>query len=1014
MPRMQILSPAEQSAFDTPPRMNAAQRKAAFDLPLGFQREAEQLRDPVHQIGFCLNAGYFRHSRRCFSPETFHDNDIAYVAGRLGHSVEIFAASTYQDRTRQRHERAIERLAGFRALNSDGETRLSYLIDQKVRAHEQPKAIFHAAVDHLLTNRIALPGYRRLQALILSSIGRFRTREMALVEAHLPEKLGCELDLLLGEGHETDAIVRSRLAVLKQNSQSVRPRSVKDRLANHTDLSILFQQLEPIIEMLGWDRNSTRNYALAVMKSDPHDLRRRKPADRYLHLIAFVVHQYFALQDNLVATLLSSVKATESAATREFKDWCYVERKSQAAKLRAQIQAFQDHFKSAMVTLRGVFEADDLTDADKLDSLHLLLFPVDAEPVLSDAILKDMKDNASVSQTEDARYYDILEARSRRLQNQVSGVMKSLSFQAEPHIKPLLAALVHFRKADGQVTRSAPSGFLDPAERKAVGSGAEFRPSLYKVMLFQHVTKAIKAGGVNLPQSHKYQPLDGYLISAERWRRDRDQLLERAGMTRFSNPEAVLSVLKQALNDQFLLTNSNIAEGKNPHATVTAAGHLKLNTPKQEEVETATLSRVLPQRHYVPLSEILHTVNVASGFADSLSHLRQQYARPVSTAVLLAGVIGLGCGIGLRKMARISGSIKEDALDHAVNWHFSRENLSAANDRIVTFMDSLDLPEIYRRRTDQTHTASDGQKFEVTVDSLNASHSFKYFGKGQGSSAYTYISDKILLWYSTVFSAAERDSAYVIDGLMHNDVVKSTIHSTDTHGYSEAIFAATYLIDISYAPRIKGLKRQTLYSFKSMAHESRKTWAVQPDKYVDEDVIRTHWEEILRFMVTIKLKETTASDIFRRLNSYSRQNSLYTALKAFGRIVKTLFILRYIDSVDLRMDIEAMLNKVELANRFTRAVAVGSPREFIFALQEDQQMAEACNRLIKNAIICWNYLYLEMRLRAADPETHAEMMKTIKAHSPQSWAHINMLGEYDFSDKKLADSFGILPLKTNP
>lgn len=26
-------------------------------------------------------------------------------------------------------------------------------------------------------------------------------------------------------------------------------------------------------------------------------------------------------------------------------------------------------------------------------------------------------------------------------------------------------------------------------------------------------------------------------------------------------------------------------------------------------------------------------------------------------------------------------------------------------------------------------------------------------------------------------------------------------------------------------------------------------------------------------------------------------------------------------------------------------------------------------------------------------------------------AHINMLGEYDFSDDKLVDTFGILPLK---
>jgi hypothetical protein len=93
---------------------------------------------------------------------------------------------------------------------------------------------------------------------------------------------------------------------------------------------------------------------------------------------------------------------------------------------------------------------------------------------------------------------------------------------------------------------------------------------------------------------------------------------------------------------------------------------------------------------------------------------------------------------------------------------------------------------------------------------------------------------------------------------------------------------------------------------------------------------------------------------------------------------------------------------------------IADPARIDIALQEDQQVAEACNRLMKNSIISWNYLCLETRLRAADPETHAEMMKTIKAHSPQSWAHINMVGEYDFSDKNPAVSFGSLPLKNNP
>lgn len=127
---------------------------------------------------------------------------------------------------------------------------------------------------------------------------------------------------------------------------------------------------------------------------------------------------------------------------------------------------------------------------------------------------------------------------------------------------------------------------------------------------------------------------------------------------------------------------------------------------------------------------------------------------------------------------------------------------------------------------------------------------------------------------------------------------------------------------------------------------------------MNETVIKEYWDDILRLVTTIKLKETSASDIFRRLNSYSKQHKLYQDLKSFGQIIKSDFILRYIDDVELRQVIEKQLNKVELANRFTRAIAVGNPREFTQGDKEDQEIAESCNRLIKNSIICWNYLYL--------------------------------------------------------
>ncbi len=116
--------------------------------------------------------------------------------------------------------------------------------------------------------------------------------------------------------------------------------------------------------------------------------------------------------------------------------------------------------------------------------------------------------------------------------------------------------------------------------------------------------------------------------------------------------------------------------------------------------------------------------------------------------MLLAGIMGLGCGIGVRKMARISSRVTESELEYAVNWRFSLENIRAANDIVIKAMDVMELPDLYRRDPEELHTASDGQKFEVRGESLLASRSFKNFGQGQDISAYTFVDERHLLWYS--------------------------------------------------------------------------------------------------------------------------------------------------------------------------------------------------------------------------------------------------------------------------
>lgn len=156
--------------------------------------------------------------------------------------------------------------------------------------------------------------------------------------------------------------------------------------------------------------------------------------------------------------------------------------------------------------------------------------------------------------------------------------------------------------------------------------------------------------------------------------------------------------------------------------------------------------------------------------------------------------------------------------------------------------------------------------------------------------------------------------------------------------------------------------------------------------YANTDDIVSSWDAVLRFIATIRLKEATAFDIFRRLNSYSKQHSCFQALKSFEQIPKNLFILRYIDEPPLRMSIEKVPNGIEHVHRFTRAVSVGSPRKFLQAEKEDQEMAEACKRFIKNPVICWNYLLLTQKLaEIKGPPKRTEVLQAVEQGSAASW-----------------------------
>jgi len=59
---------------------------------------------------------------------------------------------------------------------------------------------------------------------------------------------------------------------------------------------------------------------------------------------------------------------------------------------------------------------------------------------------------------------------------------------------------------------------------------------------------------------------------------------------------------------------------------------------------------------------------------------------------------------------------------------------------------------------------------------------------------------------------------------------------------------------------------------------------------------------------------------------------------------------------------------------------------------------------VQNVIVCWNCLYLNQYLFQAPPAERQAVADAIAASSPVSWQHVNLHGEFDFSDEALKDS----------
>jgi TnpA family transposase len=1009
MARINILNLSEQIIFEEPPIFNSIERKRYLNVTQQLELIIDGLKTPTNKVCFVVVFGYFK-ARHKFFARKFHATDIDYAAQQLEFSTEDIRLNTYSRDRYRHHQELILNHFGFAPFDSIAKEFVKVEISQLVKVQFRAKIVLLEIVQLLTRKRIEIPSYNVLATLIANAINYYQDELNQIIEKNLNSDQKNILEALLKKvtGSGSDDKWRYQITRLKNPSQSVTPAKIKENVTNMRELLGYYLKISPILTKLELNHECLRFYATSFIKSQIHQVLRRKESSRYLYLIAFIACQTLKIQDMLIDTMLFAVQSAKNTTEKHDKDSYYHGREIREQSITKLIDAVQKEFVDTVVSIKSILANQDLTAEQKVLAIDVVLNKSEDKESDQDQFTT-LKDELSKSQQNNS-YYDLLEERSLKLQNRVADIVRYTIFDPTCGNLSLLKALEYYQEKLGNIDKNAPLEFMSPEQRNVIFVDNKFRVSLYKALLYITTANSIKSGVLNMVYSEKYRSLEDYLIPKELWEKNRDEYLQRAELTEYADCEKTLNFLDDALHARYEETNQSITSGNNPFLTFKTDGSFHVTTPKLDDTDTIPLSGIFPEQKFISLLEALVTVDSDTDFLEEFQHwqVKFQQEKPAKK-VFFAGIMAYGCDIGQHKFAQISKQINENELNNTLNWYFTLPNILAANDKILLRMEQLELPNINRESGDLLHTSSDGQKFGVSVDSLNANYAFKYLGKDKGVSVMTFIDMRQMMWYSTVVSSAEREAAYVVDGLMYNNVIKSDIHSTDTHGYSELIFGVLPLLRFAFAPRIKGLGRQTLYAFPSRKdYFGKSQQGFKPDKYIRKELITPEWDAILRFVATIKLKFATASQLFRRLNSYANQHPLYRALKEFGKIHKTLFILQYVDDIEFRQSIEKQLNKVEGSHKLAKAIALGNDHAFLQGNKEDQEIAEGCRRLIKNVLIYWNYLYLSNEIaKEKNEERKLLLIESLQGGSIMRWSHFNLAGEYDFSDEKMVDSIGL-------
>lgn len=573
----------------------------------------------------------------------------------------------------------------------------------------------------------------------------------------------------------------------------------------------------------------------------------------------------------------------------------------------------------------------------------------------------------------------------------------TLNFQAEKGAQYLLDAINITRDYHTGSIKKLPGNaaitFIPKNWRKVLTTKAnEINPRVWEISLGFAIRDALKSGDLFIPESVHYISFWNMIYDEKRWLADREKIYIEQGFPE-DGQEVVLRLSQR--HRQFAETAIKGIPGNHFLKVKDGSVRFAKDEPDPEPIAVKTLRQLieasLPK---IRIEQLLLEVDALCGFSNELRPLEGFTGIDTKLPERLAALVAHGTNLGIHAMAECTSGISIDVLQDISRACFRVDSLKAANAILVNYQKNLEAGGIYGQGK---RSSSDGQRFGVNKGSLITSMYPRYFGYyDKAVTVYTHVSDQYSVFNTQIISCADNEALYVIDGLLDNQSsLDIEQHHTDTGGYTDHIFALCFLLGFSYMPRLKNLHKRRLYKI----NKTDSCGPLEPlfKGTINLELITEQWDTMVRLAASLKNRIVPARVITQRLSGSTPADRLSKALTELGRLLKTIYILNYIQDGTLRRQVHKQLNLGEHRHAVARYIFFANRGEFRSGDLDEIMNKATCLSLLSNAVLVWNTVHMAKIVAKLRQNGHNIEDKDLARVSPLMHKHIFVNGTYDFS-----------------